>query len=90
MALTKVSGSMLESNFVIDTLNVMNFRNSLEAKNYPTLNAAINAAILNANTLVVSTNMALLASVTSTENVAIVVVGGGLITLNTSRVLTVN
>lgn len=90
MALTKVSGTMLEENFVINTLNVTNFRNALDAKNYTTLNAAINAAITNANTLVISSNVRLMASVVATPNIAIEVVANGLITLDTSRVLTVN
>jgi len=90
MALTKVTGSMLEDNFVINTLGVYNFRNALEAKYYTSLNAAINAAITNANTLIISSNMILLNSVTVTPNVAIEVVSNGIITLNTSKVLTVN
>jgi hypothetical protein len=90
MALTKVSGAMLEENFVINTLNALNFRNTLEAKNYPTLNAAINAAIVNANTLVITTNVRLMASVIATPNIAIEVTTSGLITLDTSRALTVN
>lgn len=90
MALTKVTGSMIEENFVINTLGVYNFRNALEAKYYTSLNAAINAAITNANTLIISSNMILLASVTVTPNVAIEVVSNGIITLNTSLILTVN
>jgi len=61
----------------IQSLDAVNFRGAIEAKNYPTLNAAIAAATTNANTLFVTSNMALQATSTVPPTVHLVFTSNG-------------
>lgn len=67
----------------IQSLDAVNFRGSILASNYSTMNAAIAAATTNANTLVVTSNVVLQATSTIPDTVHVVFTSNGRVTLQT-------